>query len=95
MMEVLRPGYSGQSPADLSGKFLEEASSNVNDLIKKETQGHITNSFTVGRVFFLTLVENFLPEPSNEANAFLSCFLLSIVCVCGGGSVIYCRIIEH
>lgn len=46
MMKSLRPGYFGPSSADLSGKLLEEASSEVDDLIKKEIQGH-ANSFTL------------------------------------------------
>ena len=47
MVKVLHSAYSGPSAADLRGKLLEEASSEVDDLIKKEIQGHITNSFTL------------------------------------------------
>ena len=47
MINALWPGYSGLSSADLSEKFLDEASSDVNDLIRKEIQGHSTNSFTL------------------------------------------------
>lgn len=46
MMKALRPGYSGPSSADLSGKLLEEASTEVDDTIKKEIQDQ-GNSFTL------------------------------------------------